>query len=199
MPKASYDVPRPIPTTPDGQALASWWPRVAAAALDLVVQLPLLVLAALPSLVTHWDSVTDWWNDSLGGNQRVLSDEPVPNPPVLDPSTTPGLVLAGSLFAVSIIYAVVFLRWKQATPGKLRVGLRVRRRDAPGPLPWAVIVRRVGFVAVLAAAVDIPIAGFAFLVVAILDYLWPLWDANNQALHDKVAGTNAVLVEGRIT
>jgi uncharacterized RDD family membrane protein YckC len=31
---------------------------------------------------------------------------------------------------------------------------------------------------------------FSFLVVPIiLDYLWPLWDRENQTLHDKIAGT----------
>jgi uncharacterized RDD family membrane protein YckC len=198
VPTIPYDAPGSIPTTPDGQALASWWSRVAAAALDLLVQLPLLVLAALPSLVVHWDSVADWWNGSVDGRQRLVTEKSVPNPPVLDPSTTPGLVLAASLFAVSIAYAIVFLRWKQATPGKLRLGLLVRRRSTPGPLPWGTILRRVGFVAVLAAVVNVPIIGFAFLVVAVLDYLWPLWDEDNQALHDKVAGTNVVLVSGRV-
>ena len=34
------------------------------------------------------------------------------------------------------------------------------------------------------------IAVFAFFVLpVILDYLWPLWNAKNQALHDKVVGS----------
>lgn len=28
-----------------------------------------------------------------------------------------------------------------------------------------------------------------FLLPVILDYLWPLWDSKNQALHDKVVGS----------
>lgn len=34
------------------------------------------------------------------------------------------------------------------------------------------------------------IAVFAFFVLpVILDYVWPLWDAKNQVLHDKVVGS----------
>jgi uncharacterized RDD family membrane protein YckC len=89
----------------------------------------------------------------------------------------------------------VFLRWKQATPGKLIVGTRVRRRDTPGPLPWSTITLRVGFATALSLFAQVPLIGVLFGLVALLDYLWPLWDGNNQALHDKVARTNVVLAQ----
>ncbi len=31
-----------------------------------------------------------------------------------------------------------------------------------------------------------------FIIPALLDYLWPLWDEKNQALHDKVVGSVVV-------
>ena len=31
-----------------------------------------------------------------------------------------------------------------------------------------------------------------FILPVLLDYLWPLWDPKNQALHDKVAGSFVV-------
>jgi uncharacterized RDD family membrane protein YckC len=193
-PEGSYKAPA-IPSTPDGQVLAGWWKRAGAAVLDWVIVLPLLVLVALPSLASHWHSVTTWWQAGYGGNGTLVTDRSVPDPPVLDPSTGPGLTLYASLFVASLAWSVAFLRWKQATPGKLLTGLKVRRRSTPGALPWSTILRRVGFVAALAAAAQVPAIGIGFLVLAILDYLWPIWDANNQALHDKVAGTNVVGTE----
>lgn len=86
-----------------------------------------------------------------------------------------------------------FLRWKQATPGKLITGLRVRRRETPGALPWATILLRVGFVSALSLLSRVPVAGILVVLVLLLNYLWPLWDSKKQALHDKVAGTNVVM------
>ena len=191
-PDRPYEPPA-VPSTPDGQVLAGWWARAGAAVADLAILTPLLLLVAVPSLAAHWHSVSTWWNaGNSGGAGPLVTDRSVPNPPVLDPSTRPGLVLYASLYATSVLYAVVFLRWKQATPGKLVTGLRVRRRSAPGPLPWSTILRRVGFTAVLGVAAQVPVVGVGFLVLAVLDYLWPLRDPHRQALHDKVAGTNVV-------
>jgi uncharacterized RDD family membrane protein YckC len=68
------------------------------------------------------------------------------------------------------------------TPGKRVLGIRVRS-EAGGRLGYGRALGRwaIGFV-------------FAILlyVPLILDYLWPLWDARNQALHDKVAGSIVV-------
>ena len=191
-PDRPYKAPS-IPSTPDGQVLAGWWMRAGATAADCIIMFPLLALVAAPSLVSHWHSVTTWWNAGYGGSGTLVTDASVSNPPVLDPSIGPGLTLYASLFAASVAYALVFLRWKQATPGKLLIGLQIRRRNTPGALVWSTILRRVGFTAALAVASQVPVVGVGFLILALLDYLWPLWDANRQALHDKVAGTNVVL------
>src|SRR4051794_29707520 len=52
-PDRPYEAPT-IPSTPDGQVLAGWWRRAGAALLDWLILLPLLVLVAVPSLVSHW-------------------------------------------------------------------------------------------------------------------------------------------------
>jgi uncharacterized RDD family membrane protein YckC len=178
-----------VPSTPDGVPLAGWWWRVLAYVLDGILSLPLLALAAIPALASQWSELGDWF-DAV---QRSVEDgTPRPaNPDVLDPTTGPGLFLVLSLLVGTVLYAVVFLRWKQATPGKLITGLRVRRRDDPG-LPWGSIVARVGFVTALSIVGQIPIIGILAFLVVLLDYLWPLWDPRKQALHDKVAGTNVV-------
>ncbi len=89
------------------------------------------------------------------------------------------------------IYTIGFWRWKQATPGKLVLGLRVRRRESPD-LPWSAILLRYGFHLALGFVGLIPFVGYGTGMVQLLDYLWPLWDDKRQALHDKVAGTNVV-------
>jgi uncharacterized RDD family membrane protein YckC len=179
------------PTTPDGQPLSGWWRRVLAVILDNIVQLPLYLVAALPVLIWQWDDLSRWFSDLT---DAVENDTPnPPDPAILDPTSAPGLLLVLSLLAATTLYAVVFLRWKQATPGKLILGLRVRRRETPGPLPWPTIVVRVGFVTALSLFSQVPLIGLLFGLVALLDYLWPLWDSKNQALHDKMAGTNVVM------
>jgi uncharacterized RDD family membrane protein YckC len=179
-------------TTPDGQRLAGWWWRVLAALLDGLIALPLYFLVAVPVIVDQWEELSAWGDDIVNAAENGTGNPP--NPALFDPTTSPGLALVLSLLVAAVLYNVVFLRWKQATPGKLIVGLRVRRRDTPGPLPWSTIGLRVGFVAALSVLGQIPIAGALFGILSLLDYLWPLWDSKKQALHDKVAGTNVVKI-----
>ncbi len=41
----------------------------------------------------------------------------------------------------------------------------------------------------------IPIGGlFTILILPLLNYLWPLWDKKNEALHDKMCSTRVVKV-----
>jgi uncharacterized RDD family membrane protein YckC len=190
-PPASWaPVAAPVATTPDGQRLSGWWLRVLATVIDGFIQTPLYLIAVVPIVASQWDELSAWVSavsDSVdNGTPRP------PNPALMDPLSAPGLALAMSLLVVSVLYAVVFLRWKQATPGKLIVGLRIRRREVPGALPWSTITLRVGFVTALALFGRIPYLGILFVLAALLDYLWPLWDDKKQALHDKFARTNVV-------
>jgi uncharacterized RDD family membrane protein YckC len=36
------------------------------------------------------------------------------------------------------------------------------------------------------------LGGIAFSIPTILNYLWPLWDDRDEALHDKLCGTRVV-------
>lgn len=180
------------PATPDGQRLAGWWQRVLATVVDFFIQLPLLLLAATPVVVSQWDELTAWVDDLSYAAENGTTDPPIPA--LFDLTTTAGLSFVLLMLAGSVLYSVVFLRWKQGTPGKLALGLRVRRRDVPGPLPWGTIALRVGFVTGLSLLSNLPIAGILVTLVVLLDALWPLWDGKKQALHDKVAGTNVVRI-----
>ena len=180
---------RPVPTTPDGQRLSGWWRRVLATLLDGLFQGFLVAIALIPVLVAERHRVHDWFQQAADSNRFE----------------TPQLALFGTagwqvavlaiLVVVPTIYTLAFWRWKQATPGKLIVGVRIRRRDRPGPMPWSTMIIRFGFVEVLSLAGRVPWVGLLFALAGLLDYLWPLWDDKNQALHEKVAGTNVVLVD----
>ena len=92
---------------------------------------------------------------------------------------------------VGLVYEMGFLLWKAATPGKLLLGLRVRRWAPGEPLTAGVIARRwIGYQGVS----QIPSVG---PIYGLIDVLWPLWDPRRQALHDKLAGTCVVRAPGR--
>jgi uncharacterized RDD family membrane protein YckC len=103
------------------------------------------------------------------------------------------LVVGGVLYALIgdaglvIAYVLIFLgpfayftyfhgRPGGQTPGKSALGIRVRREDG-GDLGYGRALARYAFTVVLSILV-IPL---------LIDYLWPLWDARNQSLHDKIA------------
>jgi uncharacterized RDD family membrane protein YckC len=82
----------------------------------------------------------------------------------------------------------------QATPGKLALGLRVRLRDRPGPMPlWTVLLRWASQFGYSIVSV-VPVLGTVLGLYWLLDHLWPLWDGKKQAVHDKIARTNVVRV-----
>jgi uncharacterized RDD family membrane protein YckC len=181
------------PTTPDGQPLSGWWRRVLAVVLDTFIQIPLYLLAAIPVLAWQWDEISAWFSDLSDAIDTDTAQPPTPD--VFDATSAPGLLLVLSILVATTVYSVVFLRWKQGTPGKLIVGVRVRERERPGQLPWSTITVRVGFVTALSLFAQVPVIGLLFGLGSLLDYLWPLWDSKNQALHEKVARTNVVMAQ----
>lgn len=182
-PVAYVPPPKPAPFTPDGRPLATWWERVAAQVIDGVITDVLVLALWVPVVAMNWGQVRDWF-DAV----EALDPETDDSLPRLPDFINPGAGLFWLLVALTLLigaaYVIVFWRWKQATPGKLIMGLRIRRREAPGDFPWSLIWLRYGFTFAL------NLVG----VVALLDVLWPLWDDRRQALHDKVAGTNVVSV-----
>lgn len=155
----------PRGTTPDGVPLAGWGWRVLAKILDAIIAIPLYLLVAWPIAASQWDSLKTFAEDETGT---------VDTPPVI-------WLIVLAIMVVGLLYEIVFLLWKQATPGKMVVGLRVRLRDAPD-LPAGTVFARVGSAFLISLC----------SIGSLLDYLWPLWDSKNQALHDKVAKTNVV-------
>lgn len=82
-------------------------------------------------------------------------------------------------FGWAAVYFTVFTTlWKGQTPGKRMLKLRVLRLDG-SPIGWWVAFERFGG---YAAGIATGLLGFAQI----------LWDANRQAVHDKIVGTVVV-------
>lgn len=88
----------------------------------------------------------------------------------------------GLTFGWGALYFAFLLYWFDGlTPGKRLMGIRVKRLDGE-PMTWFLAFERSGGYA----------AGFA---TGLLGFAQLLWDANRQAIHDRIAGT-VVVVDG---
>jgi uncharacterized RDD family membrane protein YckC len=179
------------PTTPDGVPLAGWWWRVLALVIDWFIVSAVVLVVALPWVRDIWHTYMDWFDDVMNDSENGTSTAPGTSQLQSDlagPLAVIGLISLG----VQFCYHVGFLMWRQATPGKLAVGLRVRLRERPGPMPLGtVLLRWVGQFSVRVIGL-IPLVGVVASLYLLLDYLWPLWDDKKQAIHDKIAKTNVV-------
>jgi uncharacterized RDD family membrane protein YckC len=99
--------------------------------------------------------------------------------------------VGGILLILAIIFAIVgpifyWIYWTGKEPGqtvgKRALGIRVRHAEAD---------RAIGY-GPSAGRYLITVVFGIFYIPALLDYLWPLWDKQNQTLHDKVA--NSIVV-----
>ena len=175
------------PTTPDGVPLAGWWQRVLALIIDGILIGIVAGVVAFPWARDVFDSYSDWFDEAMN------ADSSNPDTSQLQSDIAVPLAIITLInVALGFVYNVGFLMWKQATPGKLVVGLRVRLRERPGRIPLgAVLLRWLGQFGVRVVGL-IPFVGSVTGLYLLLDYLWPLWDDKKQAIHDKVAKTNVV-------
>jgi uncharacterized RDD family membrane protein YckC len=143
--------------------LAGWWRRAGAAVIDgLVVGLPAVALLAL-----ILGSVGDGFWSVVAA---VL------------------LWLACSLL-IAILYAPLLMaRTDGRTLGRMAFGIRVVRVDGASMGFKRAFLRE----AVLKWGLFYGIGALTFLIVPLIDVLWPLWDEQNRALHDLLARTHVV-------
>jgi uncharacterized RDD family membrane protein YckC len=177
-------------STPDGQPLSGWWRRVGAVLID-----GLLTSAVAVALGWQWLSrmVAAYTDFLRQATQNARAGAPLPDTSALTQQIA-GSLLALTLifFAVELVYGVGFLKAFSATPGKMALGLEVRLRDHPGPLPWRTVLAR-WFTQYGVRLLRVVAGGSVFgSLYMLLDALWPLWDGKRQALHEKVARTNVV-------
>jgi uncharacterized RDD family membrane protein YckC len=105
------------------------------------------------------------------------------------------------LIGAAFYYSTVMTVTDGRTLGKLAMGIRVVRTDRrpmdPVRATWREVIVKVALFGTLAS---LPIGGGgAFtilrsvgLLLVALDLLWPLWDRENRALHDMLAGTRVL-------
>lgn len=188
---AAYGGAKPPATTPDGVRLAGWWQRVLAYLLDAVIVGVVAGIIALPWVRDIMDTYRDWFDEALDTSGSGSSST-IDTAQLQRDLARPLAFVVGIQLVIGFCYHVGFLMWKQATPGKLAVGLRVRRREVPGPMPFSTVALRwlgqfgVGILGL------VPFVGSVTGLYSLLDVLWPLWDGPKQAIHDKVAKTNVV-------
>jgi uncharacterized RDD family membrane protein YckC len=147
---------------------AGWGSRVGATLLDALVLLVLAVVLFAPGVVLTVASE--------GGAAGII------------------LLIVGGLafFVVSLLYASFFMQrdgeHNGQTLGKQWVGIRVVRVDGQ-PFGWGgALLRELAIKQLLFQFVG----GFFLSIPTLLNWLWPLWDDENRALHDMVASTRVV-------
>jgi uncharacterized RDD family membrane protein YckC len=171
-------------TTTDGVPLASWGRRAGARIIDGVVVSALSLVITFPTVA---DIMRQAWDDAGRASQSVGATPIFTDPTMLEHVAYVTFVQ----LLVGLVYEVAFLLWKAATPGKLALGLRVRRWDAGQRLTPTVILRR--WLAYQGAQA-LPYVGTPYVIV---DLLWPVRDVRRQALHDKFARTCVVVTPRR--
>lgn len=100
-----------------------------------------------------------------------------------------GLVVGLMLgFAAGLAYAPVMMtRTGGQTVGHKASGTRIVNRDGSGVTGAQATIREVAVKWLLIDAI-----GGLFVLPTLLNYLWPLWDDKNDALHDKLCRTHVV-------
>lgn len=164
-------------------ALASWWSRVGALLLDdlaLLVPLTVLVVAFHQYHVTHYYYASGATATTVSAN---------------------GDWLDGLLW---LLYPAVLLTRQGPrngqTLGNQAARIRVLRNDGLAVDLRTVIMREgvgkgVVPAALFASTPSLRVFDVLIAIYVLIDYLWPLWERENRALHDLLAGTHVVRSE----
>ena len=141
---------------------AGWWPRVGAAVIDTFIRIA-LALAGL-----------------LVGALLYLVDEQAG-----EIGVGVGLVIG---FALGLAYAPwMIARTGGQTYGHRSTDTRIVRQDGSALTGGSAAVREVAVKWLL-----IEIIGGFLIIPTLVNYLWPLLDEDNHALHDKICSTRVV-------
>jgi uncharacterized RDD family membrane protein YckC len=156
-----------------GWQLSGWWRRVGAHLIDGVV---IVIIAGIFfGIFAAFAGAGFLVGDTTGFIASVLA-------------------LMGFLLCVvvaALLYAPLMMaRTNGKTLGRMVTGIRVvRANGAPISFGYAAI-REVLVKWLLIGAIA---GSFTFGLAALIDYLWPLWDEENRALHDMVVDSRTIL------
>lgn len=158
-----------IPAGPVSYELSGWWRRVGAYIIDGillgVVTFPLIALLGIGTTSTSSSSA----EFSVQGGAFLVA------------------ILVGA--AVSLLYApITMVTFKGSTLGKLATGIRVVRADGNTVTFGYAALREVVVKGLLFGI----IGALTFGLGQLINYLWPLWDAENRALHDMMVKSRVV-------
>lgn len=166
-------------------ALAGWWSRVGAVLVDdLILLVPLIVLVVVLRQyhVTHY----------------IASDGTIGTTVTSSGAWADGLLW---LLYASFLLIRSGVRNGQ-TLGKQVTKIRVIRNDG-NPVDMRTVIIREGLAkgiipgAIIAASPSLRVIAGLIGIYLFLDYLWPLWDSENRALHDQLAHTHVVSLGDR--
>jgi uncharacterized RDD family membrane protein YckC len=165
-PPSGWQQPIASPSGWEGRQLASWGSRVGATLLDwLILLIPVTLLIVLVVVV--------FLSSDVGGIVTAI--------------------ISSLLYLVAVLFYAPLLMGREGahngqTWGKQIVGIRVVR-DSGQPVD-------IGFGFLREFVVKGLLFGFVgsffFSIPTLVDYLWPLWDDQNRALHDMVVTTHVV-------
>jgi uncharacterized RDD family membrane protein YckC len=162
-----------------GLELASWGSRAGASVLDALVVSAIWILLTVPGIVL------------LAATSSGVAG---------------GVVIGLGLLAgvvIAILYGAFFMQrdgeHNGQTPGKQWVGIRVVRVHGE-PMGWGWSLLRevvlkglaLGMASTIASGLTFFLLGIGGIAPYLADYLWPLWDDQNRAIHDMVAETRVV-------
>lgn len=146
--------------------LSGWWRRVGALVIDyVIVWIPVGIMLSV-----------------LGVSPEAkLVDGRLPNE--LD-----GVGWLVTLIAAAIYFMITMSAWNGQTVGKRVTGIRVVRESGEPVDAKFAFVRQTLVIGFLFNSVLI----ILIFIPTVLNYLWPLWDDNHQALHDKIVRSRVV-------
>jgi uncharacterized RDD family membrane protein YckC len=159
--------------SPAGWQLSGWWRRVAAHLLDGVVIG--LIAGVFFGIFAAFAGAGFLVGDTTG----IIAT---------------ALAVFGFLLCVvvaALLYAPLMMaKTNGKTLGRIAFGIRVVRANGK-PITFAyAALREVVVKWLLFGAIG---ASFTFGLAPLIDYLWPLWDEENRALHDMVVDSRTIL------
>jgi uncharacterized RDD family membrane protein YckC len=157
-----------------GRPLSGWWKRAAAIIMDgifvVFAFIPLMIFAFLPL----WFSSESTESSSEAAFFLLIL-----------------FSLIGPFVIATLYYCLTMARKGEKngqTWGKQIMGITVVREDGIQVSFGYAFVRQILVIGILVGFVG----SFLFYIPYLLNYLWPLWDDGNQALHDKVVSSRVV-------
>ena len=187
----AYQGMQSVPTTPDGQRLASYWQRVGAFVLDWLIQSVIAGILGSYFLLKAFADYFDQFSSLMSTVESGGSPDFTAVMNSIDGTQLVYFNLVG--IAVFVTYQFFFLTRFGQTPGKMATGISVRLRERPGVPSGVVVLRRLALPVGLFLLQLVPVVGSIAQLARLLDLVWPSWDGPKQALHDKLSATNVVV------